>query len=195
MGLILEDGRGKGYSSGVTDENRLMVDSVTASIEHHINHHDGMAFNLLINQSPTAADDCIAYILNSSEDDLCVEGLTLGVTNCTADDSIYFKIGDTGTRNSATSLTPVNLNAGSGHIATGTFEKGADLDGGSATLAGGTECERIVLAGVTDLVSKTFNFEQDIILPKNRSLTIWIGGSASGTYYLTLYMNYHPKEG
>ena len=86
------------------------------------------------------------------------------------------------------------MNAGSGKSAAGTFEKGADLDGGAATLTGGNEFNRFVMAGVTDLVSKHYNFVQDVILPKNRVLTAWVGGSASGTWYITIHFNYHNAE-
>jgi len=183
-----------GTTAGVTDDNRILTESVSATVEHHINHRYGKAYNIVFSQSPTAADDCIFYMMNNDDDDMCIEGVTIGVINATADDSIYFKVGDTGTRNGAIDVTPVNMNAGSGKAAVGDFEYGADLDGGTATLAGGLEFNRIVLAGVTDLTSKYFNFEQDMILPKNRSMTIWVGGSATGTYYLTLHFNYHKEE-
>ena len=110
MGLIIEDGKGSGRSVGVSSENRMLTEAVTFSGEHHANHHDGSAYNVIFSQSPTAADDCIFYLENTSDDDLCIEGITIAATDVTADDSVYFKLGDTGTRNSATSLTPVNLN-------------------------------------------------------------------------------------
>jgi hypothetical protein len=194
MGLNIEDGKGRGNQAAVNNENRILASTVGVTAEHHANHEYGKAFNLVFSQSPTAADDCIAYILNSDDTDMVIEGVTIGVTNATADDSIYFKIGDSGTRNSATDVTPVNMNGASANNAVGTFEKGADLDGGSATLAGGVEFNRFVLAGVTDLTSKYFNFEQDLILPKNKAITIWVGGSATGTYYITLHFNYHENE-
>ena len=105
-----------------------------------------------------------------------------------------FKVGDEGTRNSATNATPVNMNAGSGKTATGAFEYGADLDGGAATLSGGAITNRFVLSGTTDLVSKYFNFEQDLIITKNRTFTIWVGGSGTGTYYITVHFHYHRVE-
>lgn len=186
--MIINDGTGSGYDAQVDSSNRLRVFSTTVTAEHHAAHNRGQAYQLVISQSPTAADDCIFYIQNTSDEDLVIEGMKIGVINCTADDSIYFKLGDSGTRDSATALTPVNVNAGSGNVADGTFEKGADLDGGAATLTGGTEFDRIVFAGVTDSSSQNYNFEMDVILPKNRVLTGWVGGSATGTYYITVNM-------
>jgi len=194
MGLQIEDGKGRGNSVSVNASNKLATEAVSSSVEHHVNHADGNAYAVPFSQSNTAAGDCIFYMKNTSDTDMIIEGITLGVHTATADDSIYFKLGDVGTRNSATDLTPVNLNRGSGKSATGEFEKGADLDGGSATLTGGEEFERIVIAGITDKVSANFNFVQDIILPKNKTFTIWVDGSGTGTWFVTVNFNYHNLE-
>lgn len=166
--MIIEDGTGKGYAAGVSDENRLLTDAVQATIEHHVNHLVGQAYHLLFDQAPTAGDDCILYVENTSDTDICVEGFYLSVSGA---GEVYFHLGDTGTRNAATDVVPVNCNAGSGHTADGVFEVGADLDGGAATLAGGDELERYVFQAATD--SAYINFEQDVIIPKNRTLTVW----------------------
>lgn len=192
--MLIEDGKGTGYKAEVDAQNRLRTSAKTITDEHSANHDDGLAFQVVFSQSPTAADDCISYILNSDDKDMIIEGIRIGVINATADDSIYFKLGDSGTRGSATAVTPVNVNAGSGNTATGTFEHGADLETGGATLAGGTEFDRIVLAGVTDLTSTFVNFDMDVVLPKNTALTMWIGGSATGTYYITVPFYYSTAE-
>jgi len=189
--MLINDGEGKGTSAGVTDENMLRTESVTQTVEHHINQEHGQAYSIPFSQSPTAADDCIFYLKNDSDDDMTIEGITIGATDPGANDSVYFKLGDVGTRSGATALTPINLNTGSGNSATGTFEKGADLTAG--TIDGGTEFERIILAAsaATDLISKPFNFSQDIIIKENGTFSIYIGGSAAGTYYITVHLNYH----
>jgi len=188
--MIIHGGTGNGYSAKVDSNNRLHTRAVTESVEHVVNKDVGRAYSCPFSQSPTAADDCIFYMVNSSADDIVVNGFELSVINATADDSLYVKIGNSGTRNSATALTPVSLNAGSGISADGTFEKGADLDGGSATLTGGSEVYRYVLAGITDISAKTINFGQNIILPKNKAITMWVGGSAAGTYYVSVDFYY-----
>ena len=188
--MIIQDGTNNGYAAKVDADNRLLTRSRTVSDEHVANEH-GDAYAVTFSQSPTAAGDCIFYMVNSSDTkNIIVHSAVIGAINVTADDTFYFKIGDTGTRNSGTALTPVNLNGGSGTSADGTFEYGADLDGGAATLAGGSTIYAYVLADVTDLTSKVFNFEQDIILPKNKTLTMWVGGSATGTFYVTFDFYY-----
>ena len=168
MPVQIVDGMGRGYVAGVCSENRLRVTAVSQSIEAHTNQDEGQAYHLSFSQSPTANDDCILYIQNDDDDDLILEGFYLYVS---AACEVYVKLGDTGTRNSATTLTPVNANAGSGNTATGTFEKGADLDGGSATLTGGSEFMRWIFtaASTTDF----YNLECDCIIPENQTLTLW----------------------
>jgi hypothetical protein len=194
MGWQIEDGHGTGATVKVVGGDKLYVKAVTSTREHEVNHDDGQAYHIPFSQSPSAADDCIFYMKNTAEGDMVIEGIGIGVVDCTADDSIYFKVGGSGTRNDATALIPANVNEGSGNSAEGTFEKGVDLDGVSATFAGATEMDRVVFAGITDVTSFHFNFPQDVIIQKNRVFTIWVGGSATGTYYLTVYFNYHEKS-
>lgn len=183
--MQINDGRGSSRAAGVNNENRLEVASVSASIEHHINHFEEKAFNVLFSQSPAANDDCIFYMENTNGVDLVMEGITISV-NAVCD--IYMKTGDIGTRNSPAKITPVNCNAGSGKEALGIFEMGTDLDGGSATLGGGIIVEKFVFLAAES--SNHHNFEQDIIIPKNKIFTIWCSSSAA-TVTCTLPFNYH----
>jgi len=187
MSIKIEDGKGQGYSVGVNSENRILTESVSASVEHHTNHHEKQAYNVYFEQSPTANDDCIFYMVNNSSDaDICIEGIWLDIS---AACDVYFKINDKGTRGSATALTPANLNGGSGHTADGTFEKGADLESG--TLSGGTEFQRFSVRAAISTTS--YNFEQDLILPKNSTMTIYCSASTA-TVKGTVIFNFHSKE-
>ena len=188
MGLTIEDGTGSGREAGVNSENRLSVDAVSFSGEHHANHHDKQAYNVQFSQAPTANDDCIYYMQNTSDTDMVVEGMYLATS---AACEVYVKVDNSGTRNSATALTPTNLNRGSGNEADGVFEKGADLDGGAATLTSGIEIARGVFHAA--LSTSNFNFEQDIILPKNSTLTIWCDTAAT-TITALVDFNSHSEE-
>jgi hypothetical protein len=164
----------------------MLVQAVEESIEHHINHFHGLAFQLTFNASPTVGDDCIFYMQNTSDTDLIIEEIMMYVD---APCQISLRVGDKGTRNSATSIIPINANGGSGLSADGVFETGVDLDGGSATLTGGSEIVMYkfgAASGKTD----SFNFAQDLILPKNETLTIWCN-NASATLYASLPINFH----
>jgi hypothetical protein len=182
--MQIEDGAGSGTKAQVNIENRLAVTAISSSVEHHTNHHDGAAYHVLWSQVATAGDDCIFYMSNDAEEDITCEGISISVSGAA---EIYIQSGDTGARNTATDLTPANCNFGSGRTAEGTFEQGADLDGGAATLAGGTEVERYVFRGQTNTAH--INFPQDFIMPKGSTLTVW--SSTTATVVCTLYFNYH----
>lgn len=184
--MIIEDGTGQGYQAGVNSENRILTDSIAASPEHAANVA-GNAYHMLFDQAPTAGDDCIIYIENSDEIPMIIEGLYLSVAGAT---ELYFHLNDLGTRNGAGAVIPVNCNSGSGKTADGTFEVGLDLDGGAATLAGGVEIERYIFIAATG--SAYFNFEQDIVLPKNATFTIWCSAIVAITG--NVIFNYHGHE-
>ena len=189
--MIIEDGKGSGIKAAVDFEGMLRTHAVIQTMERHTNDEHGTAFQVPFSQSPTAADDCFFYLCNNSDEtQIIIEGCWIGFNDATAVDvEMYFKINDKGTRNTATALTPANCNGGSGMSADCTCEKGADLDGGAATLTGGTEFFRI-LNTTQDLQTTMFNFEQDVILPKNATITMW-ATDAGATYYVTPVFNFH----
>jgi len=172
--MIIEDGTGRGHSAQINDENMVMTASVVSTNEHHINHKHGEAYNALFAVNPDGADDCIFYIKNQDDTDMCVEGIWLQTS---AAEEVYFKIGDTGTavKTNGADITPVNLNAGSGKTAdilcySNTLDGAVDITG----LSGGNTFQKFWL---TNADTQLFNFEQDIIVPKNQTFTIYcVGG-------------------
>jgi len=188
MGFVIEDGRGTGRTVGVDENGLLGVRAVTQSIEHSVNHEQGLAFNIVFNQTPGTTDACILYLENTSERDIVIEGVLLSLAGAT---EIYTKLNDKGSRNAPTDIVPVNLNAGSGNVATGTFEQGSDLAGGSATLSGGKECCRGVFRGA--ISSTFFNFSQDIIIPKGATFSVY--STAAVEIDATMPFNYHDRIG
>jgi len=184
--MQIEDGIGKGYKATVDSENRLLTLSVTKTLERHINEDEGNSYNLLFSQAPTANDDCILYMLNSSVDKMVVEGMWLYVSGAC---EVYYAFADTGTRNGAVTLTPVNLNSASGSVAEGTFERGADLDGGAATVTIGNPLNLFKFTAET--ATSIFNFEQDLIITKNNAMVV-LCDTAGVTVTGTVIFNYHP---
>jgi hypothetical protein len=186
----IRDGNGTGRHAGVTTGGRLLTMAVETTIEHHINHHEGRAFNLLFSQAPTAGDDCIVYLENGDTiNDMIIEGISLYVSDAC---EVYLQTKASGTRNNATALTPANLNSGSASAALGTFEKGADLDGGAATLDG-TTLEVFRYKFIAETATKHFNFDQDLVIPPNQTLTIWCS-QAAVTVVGMIPFNYHNVD-
>ncbi|MCP4569088.1 MAG: hypothetical protein GY841_16055 [FCB group bacterium] len=182
MAETIKDGTGKGYLAKVNDENMLDCWSVCESVEHHSNHDEKQAYHVLFNKTATGAGDCIFYAKNDSDTDLIVEGFWFRVASA---EQVQIKIGDTGTPASGTTITPVNNNAGSSNAAEGTFEHGTDITG----LSGGSVVEKYWL---TSTASEMFNFEQDIVLPKNLTLTIYVV-SGSVDVAGTMVFHYHGE--
>jgi len=182
--MLIDDGKGRGNSVGVSDNNMLTTLAITSSLEHYTNHTKGKAFNLLFGATPASTGDCFLYIKNSSDIDLIAKGFSLKLA---ASEYIDVKLGDIGTPSGGTDITPVNLNSGSGVNATGTFQNGADI----ISLSGGATIERYYhLSSVASLYR---NFEQDVVLKKNGVLTMY--AQTGGTVLAgTLVFNYHDDE-
>jgi len=181
----IKDGKGQGNLASVNNENRLAVTSISSTVEHHVNHHEGEAYILLFEQSPAADDDCILYIQNTSEEDLVIEGIDLSVDGAC---QVYYKLNGQGTRNNATAITPANVHGGINNDADGVFEQGADLDGGSATLTNGEIVGRHVFRAAAN--TSHCNFPQDIIVSKSATFTVWCDTS-SVTVIASIPFNYH----
>jgi hypothetical protein len=194
--MIIEGPNGKVV--GVNSDGFLKSSATVATVEHHINHHHGTAYTLSFQVTPVGADDCFLYVQNTDDKDMCVEGFYLA--SATAD-TIYAEINNTVTDITAgtgyAAVTPVNVNAGSGKTANGVFATGTALDTGSGLSGGGLpqaagkfEVGRGVLPAAQTI---WYNFNQDLILPKNKALTLW---AVTGTYVVTGMMefNYHDDE-
>jgi hypothetical protein len=178
MGLMIEDGSGRGYQVKVDASNRLFVYAISESLEHHANIIHGQSYNLLFSQTPGGPGDCFVYMKNLSDDDIILEGITLYVPT---DETIEIKVGDVGTPLNGSDLAPVNLNAGSNNEAEGTFQGGNNITG----LAGGASLFKFFIDGGGS--SDFFNFDQDIILPKNRVLTLY---STNGSIQIDGFLSF-----
>ena len=177
MGTVIRDGTGKGYSAQVNSDNQLVVSAITRTIEHYFNQTKGEAYNVAFAVNPDGAGDVIFYLKNNDDSDLIIEGLTYQSSGA---EEIYFKLGDTGTATatSGATMTPVNLNTGSGKTADVTClsniaDGAVDITG----LSGGSTFDQIYIIAAAD--HKWYNFEQDIVLKKNGVFTIYCVGGDS----------------
>lgn len=167
--MLIEDGAGSGYKAKVGTDNRLKTIALTRSVEHQANHADGQGYNVLFAGTPAGAGDCFFYMKNNSDTDIVIEGVTHMVASA---ESIYYNISDTGTLGGTSDATvPANLNAGSGNVADVTCETvigdaAVDITG----LSGGTKVQQYWL---TTTQSTYINLDQDIIIPKNKTFTMW----------------------
>jgi hypothetical protein len=184
MGLMIEDGTGKGFLASVNSNNKLNVAAVVSSQEHYTNHKQGRAYSINFSATPTSGS-CFFYMKNNSTAyDLSIEGIWLYME---ADDYFEIKLGDAGTPVGGSSVTPVNLNTSSGYLPEGTFLNGGDITG----LSGGSVAYKLRHANCS--CSVYWNFEQDIILGQNGIFTIYSG--LTGSYMEgMLDFNYHDSN-
>ena len=123
---MIRDGKGSGTLVEVNAENQLVTAAITASVEHHVNHAHGKAYNMVFDVTPTGAGDCFLYIKNTDSLDLIIEGIWIRVASA---EQITMYLAQTGTPSGGADTPPSNLNAGSANLALGTYETGADITG------------------------------------------------------------------
>lgn len=182
MGLVIEDGTGKGYTASVSSANKLRVAAVISTQEHYANHNQGRAYNLNFSATPTSGA-CFLYMKNTdTERDLSIEGIWLFMQD---DDYFDIKLNDTGTPTGGSTVTARNLNTGSGMTANGTFLNGGDIGG----LSGGGVTHRIYHANSD--ASVYWNFNQDLILASNGVFTMYAGAKNNVFRAGIVVFNYH----
>lgn len=163
--VFIDNGKGDGgFTATVNKEGKLEVCAVTNSFQKHVNETHGGTYSMLINKTPTGADDCFAYLKNDSDDDMMVSSINLCATS---DESIQLKINDEGTPVGGTVTTPTNRNAGSGNSAGGTFQTGVDITG----LSGGDIVDYVCLDGAVGTDKHIWN--SFIILPKGKTMSLY----------------------
>lgn len=74
MGLMIEDGTGKGYVAKVDSDNRLESSSVSRTKISDISDHKGMAFSAYCRRNIAAADtaEYISYFINNGKNNVVV---------------------------------------------------------------------------------------------------------------------------
>ena len=165
MGLSIVDGTGTSNEAKVNSENKLECLCVEEVLFFHINHTHGEVYRMLFDKDPDGNDDCIVYIKNSDDKDLIINGAMIAVSGAC---EITLKLGVTGTPIGGSDVIPANMNAGSGNIATGTFQHGVDITG----LSGGTNIEVVKIIAAAG--STEFKPDSNIILPKNSTFAAYV---------------------
>jgi len=189
--MKIEDGKGTGYQAEVDGEHKLEVSAVSRTAEHHANHDHGDAYSAIFAVNPDGANDCIFYLKNNDDLDLIIEGVTWQTSGA---EEVYYKLNDVGTavKTNGADIVPVNLNAGSGNAANVTcYSNVADGAVDITGLSGGSTIESLYLTSAT---SGYINAEQDIIVPKNKTFSIYcVGGDTLLRGTVMFY--FHKHEG
>jgi len=152
---IIEDGTGKGLKAGVDKNNRILVNSVTQTVEHFANSTMGKSWNVLIQQTPTAANDCFFYFKNTGTLSIIFE--RAGIFTASSETLELF-LRDSGTPAGGTPLFATNLNTVSNNIPSATILGGNDITGITKV----DLSERVFVVGGETY--RSFKLDQNIIL-------------------------------
>jgi archaellum component FlaG (FlaF/FlaG flagellin family) len=123
---IIKDGAGTGKTARVNTENRLDVESISRSIDQHINELYQKYFSLPFDAvDPTGADDYFFYLKNTGTKNLHITDLRIysTVVGTVEVQSV------SGTASSGTTVTPVNRTIGNSNSLDATIETGVDITG------------------------------------------------------------------
>lgn len=161
---IIQDGKGTGKVAEVDTNNMLAVKAVTITEEHYATHNKGKGWHIVLQQTPTGANDNFFYFKNTSEDETYViEGFDSRVASA---ETLEIYLNPTGTTSGGTAVTPTNSNTS--HQATSmsaTIEAGNDITG----LSNGNLFHRVFLTNTnTDYI----NFELDLAVEPGGSLVV-----------------------
>jgi hypothetical protein len=162
--MLIEDGRGRGYKAAVTSENKIDVCAVVRTLDLYCNQVKGIAYSLLISQTPTGAGDCFCYMKNNDVRDIVISSMKLYAAS---NETITLKLNDTGTSSGGVAATPVSRKAGCGNVADIVYETGNDITG----LSGGDAVETIFVKGGE--TSERFEWLSSFVIPKNHTATLY----------------------
>ena len=164
--MMLEGESSKGrFYIGATSKKQLLVCAVNRTVDMECNQVDSTSYSLLISQTPTAAGDCFCYIKNNDIRDMVLSSVKLYAAS---DETVSFKLNDTGTPVGGSAATPISRKAGSGTLADVDCETGNDITG----LSGGDIVDSLFIKGAES--SKRYAWLSGIIVPKNHILTMWV---------------------
>jgi hypothetical protein len=127
---VIKDGAGTGNTLRINEENRADVESVSRSIDQHINELYQKYFSLPFDAiDPTGADDYFFYLNNTGTKNIHVTDIRVRSTVA----GVVEVRSVTGTASSGTTVVPVNRSIGSSESLVATIETGADITGLSNT--------------------------------------------------------------
>ena len=176
MGLFIEDGAGTGSHAQVKG-GRLKTYAMSEAEQHAVNEDSGEAFSILVDATTIAVNDQFFYMKNTGAKPIHITSVK-GFVGTSTEVKVLTNI--SGTRTSATAITPVSRTAGSGVALSATVEQGVDLacTGGDGDIVDLFRMD----ASLTGLFKLSWG--STIILPRNG--TICLESSAASTINLTV---------
>ena len=181
--MIIHGGTGNGYAAKVNAANKLTTFATMQTMINHVSNDEGEAYTLPFTQATDAgADAIILYIKNTSDKNLVISQIWL---SCTAADTLYTKIGMTGTAAGGTVPVPINMNSSSANKAAATVHQHTDITG----LTGGNMTWRSYFTA--NAISQRIYFDDGFILGRNGVWTLHATTAQANTVQGTLVFFFH----
>jgi hypothetical protein len=177
--MIIKDGNGTGKTVAVNTENRLDVESVSRSIDQHINELYEKYFSLPFDAiDPTGADDYFFYLKNTGTKNLHITDFRI---RSTVAGTVEIRA-VSGTASSGTTVTPVNRTIGSTNTLSATIETGVDITG--LTDEGVLFYHRLDTAGEAEHLK----ISAHIIIPPGQAIALlWDTGTGALSGIVSIY--------
>ncbi len=184
MGLIIDDGRGRGFSASVSESNRFNVSAKTASRAYYVSRNDSQAFSLVSIDGAAAAGDIICYLKNNSS----TRNLFMGETHVSAVETVLWKAwAVTGTAAGSSALTSVNLNLSAG-IAADTTARG------NGAISGLTTGNLLHMARSVATGQELMDFSDSLILGPGDAIGIEYDTGTGGIAEVTMEFHFENLD-
>ncbi len=165
-GFVIADGKGKHGNAAVSLNQRLDVSARTATRAFYVSRDDGEAYTWSSEVASANNGDEIIYIKNNST----TLELHIDFVDVSADAASKFCLAYASGTGSGTTLTGVNLNAGS--------TKTADVTSlGNAAVTGLAIGSRIISGRIPADSDKTFALDNALIIPATKAITVTFQGT------------------
>jgi len=179
--MNIEDGTGSGHRARVNDDNELEVRATTVERSEWENHNNQRAYAMYFSQAAanSATNECLGYLKNTSDDDMIITEVAI---HSVAADTVYIsKV--TGTAGGGSSITPTNMNLGSGKTAVATTMQHTAITG----LTDGGRLLSFYLAANAFVVRQP---ESTIVVKKNSAVGIYVSANQANTLKVNIHFYY-----
>lgn len=179
MAIIIEDGKGRGYSSSVSQANRLNVSSKSNPRLFYISRDDQEAYTAVSTDASAAAGDYIMYLKNTST----TKNMFIDHIGCFAANAALWKLWSVTGTASGTTITATNLNLTSGLSAEASVE-------GSQAVSGLTAVNQIDTARSSASEEANLDFSSALILGPSDAIAIEYDTGTTGAAEATITFHY-----
>ena len=174
---FIQDGKGRGYSAGVGNSNRLDVSARTNARIYYASRDESGAYTVQfhVTQATGGTVEGIGYIENTGEDRINIKEITFS-TEEPATQLTKFGVWRKPTVVGGTDRDPVNLNFASNQTPDATIKEATNS--GTVTITGGTSLYTIRMMGAG---SQTLDLHDAVILGSNDIIGILANAATTGT--------------